>query len=198
MRLKAPLLSLIFAVTATGCATGGGAPHITIPPSSSIAPVVVAVAAPAEITISKISAHSTLIPLGINTDPKVDPVGAMQVPSVHTPLQAGYYARGGVIPGQPGPPLVVAAHVNGDGQQGLFARLAELKVGDTASVKLKDGTVLIFRVVSTGSAPKTAFPGEKVFGSKDHASAVFITCGGAFNKAKRSYDDNILIFLDKV
>jgi hypothetical protein len=168
---------------------------ITTAPPSTLTPR--PVVDPAEVTIPKISAHSTLIPLGLNTDPKVGPIGAMQVPSVHTPKQAGYYARGGVKPGQPGPALVIAAHVNGDGINGLFYRLKELRPGDTAQVKLKDGTTLTFRVTATDSAPKTAFPGEKVFrGASDHATAVFITCGGEFDPVKRSYKDNILVFAD--
>jgi hypothetical protein len=199
MHLKRPLLGLILAgLTAAGCAAGGGTPaHITVAPTT-VAPAAMSVAAPADITISKISAHSTLIPLGINTDPKVDPVGAMQVPSVHTPLQAGFYARGGVKPGQPGPPLVIAAHINGDGMQGLFARLTELAPGDTATVKLTDGKVLTFRVTSTESDPKTAFPGQKVFGSKDHPTLVLLTCGGAFDKKNRNYLNNIVVFADLV
>lgn len=200
MRHTRPLLGLVITgLTLTGCATNGeGAPHPTAAPTSTTAALPASAAAPAAVTIAKISAHSTLIPLGINTDPTVDPVGAMQVPSVHTPQQAGYYARGGVIPGQPGPPLVIVGHVNGDGQQGVYARLNELVPGDTATVTLADRTVLTFRVTSIESDPKTDFPGEKVFGFRDHATMVAITCGGAFDKKAHSYLNNIVVFMDLV
>lgn len=202
MQLARPLLGLIVAgLTATGCATGGGVPHIIIPPTTetlgNAAPTPPA-ASPADITIPKIGAHSTLIPLGLNTDPKLGPVGSIQIPSVHTPLQAGFYARGGVRPGQPGAPLVVVAHINGDGRQGLFAHLGQLKPGDIATVKLTDGTVLRFRVTATESDPKTEFPGVKVFGAKDHATLVMITCGGEFDANARSYKNNIIVTADLV
>jgi hypothetical protein len=196
--LRTRLAGLLLAViTLAGC-SGGSTQHVpvipvTAPPSATQVPR--PVADPTEVTIPKIGVHSTLIPLGLNTDPKVGPIGAMQVPAVHTPTQAGWYARGGVQPGQPGPPLVIAGHVNGAGMNGVFYRLRELRPGDTAQVKLKDGTVLTFRVTAVGSAPKTAFPGEKVFrGASDHATAVFITCGGDFDPVKHSYRDNILVF----
>jgi hypothetical protein len=200
MQLKRPLLGIVVALTLAGCSSGQGEriPVIPATPTSSVAAAAVSTAAPADITIPKLSAHSTLIPLGLNTDPKLGPVGSVQVPDVHKPLQAGFYARGGVKPGQPGPPLVVVAHINGGGQQGLFARLGDLKSGDTATVKLADGKVLTFRVTSTESDPKDAFPGQKVFGSKDHATLVLATCGGDFDPAKHSYKNNIIVFMDLV
>lgn len=198
MQLKRPLLGIVVALTLAGCSSGQGERIPVIPPTSSVAAASVSTAVPADITIPKLSAHSTLVPLGLNTDPKLGPIGSVQVPDVHKPLQAGWYARGGVKPGQSGPPLVVVAHINGSGQQGLFARLGDLKPGDTATVKLADGKVLTFRVTSTESDSKNAFPGQKVFGSKDHATLVLATCGGDFDPAKHSYKNNILVFLDKV
>lgn len=186
----------------TGCSlTGGGQPHdpiVTTP--NAAAPVVapVRVADPAEITIPRINAHSTLIPLGLNTDPAVGPVGSPATPSVHTPKQAGYYARGGVRPGQPGPPLVVIAHVNGDNQQGLFYRLKDLQPGDTVQIVLADKTRLTFRITSVKSDPKTAFPGQEVFGPTDHATLRAVTCGGEFDPKARSYKDNITAYADLV
>jgi hypothetical protein len=199
--LRTRLVGLLLAVIALGGCSGGPTQHVpvipdTTPPSATQVPR--PVADPTEVTIPKIGVHSTLIPLGLNIDPKVGPIGAMQVPDVHTPKQAGYYARGGVKAGQPGPPLVIAGHVNGDGMNGVFYRLRELRPGDTAQVKLKDGTVLTFRGTKIESAPKSAFPGEKVFDAKDHAIAVFITCGGEFDPVKHSYNDNILVFMELV
>jgi hypothetical protein len=148
------------------------------------------------IDIPQINAHSTLIPLGLNTDPALGPIGSPAVPSVHTPKQAGYYARGGVRPGQPGAPLVVIAHVNGDGINGLFYRLKDLRPGDAAQVKLADSTVLTFRITDVESDPKTAFPGVEVFGPVNHATLRLVTCGGQFDPRKRSYLSNIIAYAD--
>jgi hypothetical protein len=184
--LRTRLAGLLLAACAiTGCSTAA-------PANSRL------VAVPTEITIPKINAHSSLIPLGINTDPAVGPVGAMQVPDVHTPKLAGYYAQGGVKPGQPGPPLVVAAHVNGDGVNGLFYHLKNLRPGDIAQIKLADGTLLTFRVTSVQSNPKTAFPGQEVFGATDHPTLRMITCGGKYDPQHHSYLDNITAYADLI
>ncbi len=188
--LRIRLAGLLLAVVAlTACSTGGGARHIVIPPAS-MAPATAA--DPADIDIPTIGAHSTLIPLGLNPD------GSMQIPSLDTPLQAGFYARSGVKAGQPGPPLVVAAHVDAHKQLGLFARLKDLKPGDTARVTLKDGTVLTFRASSVESDPKNAFPAQKVFAPSDRPRLVLVTCGGSFDSTAHSYRSNILVYLDEV
>ena len=42
--------------------------------------------------------------------------------------------------------------------------------------------------------PKDAFPTERVYGDIDHAGLRLITCGGAFDRAARSYRDNVVVY----
>jgi len=193
-RLLGPLLAAALALTGCAPAGEGNQPHGPIVVTPAAPPSVTtpaAVADPAEITIPKLNAHSTLIPLGLNTD------GSVQVPNVYTPLQAGYYARSSPRPGQPGTPLVVIAHVNGGGKQGLFARLKDLRPGDTAQIQLKDGAMLTFKITSMETDPKAAFPAQKVFGpTDDRARLALVTCGGQFDPVNRSYLSNIIAYAD--
>src|ERR1041385_4806301 len=80
--------------------------------STSSAPSGLPRSVPVRLDIPSISAHSTLIPLGLNPDHTV------QVPPVSTPMQAGWY-KFGPTPGEIGP-AVILGHIDGDKQPGIF------------------------------------------------------------------------------
>ncbi|WP_243795081.1 class F sortase [Saccharopolyspora gloriosae] len=136
--------------------------------------------------VPDIDAHSTLLPLGLNDDRTV------AVPSVHEPMQAGWY-RYGPTPGETGP-AVILGHVNGDGQDGIFARLHQLGSGDEIRVGREDGTVARFTVTRMDQVPKDRFPTDEVYGDTTEPELRLITCGGAFDDAAGSYRDNIIAY----
>lgn len=105
----------------------------------------VGIADPTSVSIPKIGAGSTLIPLGTNPD------GSMQVPSVRTPGQAGWYAHG-VKPGEVGPAVVVG-HCDGDGQFSVFHLLRDIAIGDDVHIGGSDGSTLTFRVAEIEQMP---------------------------------------------
>ena len=43
-----------------------------------------------------------------------------------------------------------------------------------------------------------AFPTERVYGDIDHAGLRLITCGGEFDRAVRSYRDNVVVYASLV
>jgi hypothetical protein len=139
---------------------------------------------PTEIRIDKINATSSLIPLGLNPDRTI------AVPPVSEPLQASWY-RLGATPGATGPAIILG-HINGGGQDGIFARLHELKPGDQVQVKREDGKTAIFTVTKMEQVAKNAFPTQAVYGDTPDAQLRLITCGGSFNRSARSYVDNII------
>jgi hypothetical protein len=49
-------------------------------------------------------------------------------------------------------------------------------------------------VLGVEQYPKDAFPTERVYGDIDHAGLRLITCGGAFDRAARSYRDNVVVY----
>lgn len=143
-------------------------------------------AEPVAITMDRVDACSSLVPVG------VDGARRIEVPSVHTPEQAGWY-RLGPSPGEPGPAVVVG-HVDGDGRRGVFAELAEAAAGDLITVGRRDGTRAVFTVTGVVQVAKDAFPTRAVYGDTRDAGLRLITCGGALDQAARSYDDNVIVF----
>ncbi|HWD06552.1 MAG TPA: class F sortase [Amycolatopsis sp.] len=178
---------LVLAATVGGCAApvvpgARPAPHaITMPSPSPTLPK----SKPVSLDIPKIGAQSTLVPLGLNADHSV------QVPSVRTPLQAGWYEYS-PTPGERGP-SVVLGHVDGEGQRGIFYRLKELVPGDAVSVARADGSTARFVVTKVDEVPKDVFPTEAVYGDTPDAELRLITCGGAFDRAAHNYVDNVIV-----
>ena len=60
-----------------------------------------------------------------------------------------------------------------------------------------DGSTAVFRVSRVQTFPKEAFPTDAVYGNLDHPGLRLITCG-SFDRAARSYVDNIVAFADLV
>ncbi|MEJ2862561.1 class F sortase [Actinomycetospora flava] len=137
-------------------------------------------------SIAKIAASSTLVPLGLNPDKTVE------VPPVSRPEQAGVYING-PTPGDPGP-AVVLGHVNGAGRPGVFARLAELRPGDEVDVTRLDGRTATFRVYRTDTVNKDDFPTSAVYSDTPGAELRLITCGGDLDRAANSYLSNVLVY----
>ncbi|MFD4198535.1 MULTISPECIES: class F sortase [Amycolatopsis] len=144
------------------------------------------VAAPVAVEIPAIGARSTLIPLGLNED------GTVQTPPVTSPGQAGWYSQG-PAPGERGP-AVILGHVDGNRQPGIFARLRELSPGDRVEVSRVDGSRAGFVVIRVERVPKAEFPTAAVYGDTAGPELRLITCGGVFDRAARSYRDNVIVY----
>lgn len=126
-----------------------------------------------------------LIPLAI-----IPGSGELEAPEDFADV--GWYA-GGPIPGEPGP-AVIAAHVDSRNGPAPFFRLKELQRGDTVRVGRSDGTTVTFAVTGVERYPKAQFPTQRVHGPTPDRALRLITCGGAFDRAKRSYRDNIVVY----
>lgn len=155
------------------------------------------IANPTAITIPKIDARSTLIPLGLGAD------GELAAPPVTEPMQAGWYA--GAKPDedgdefQPGEigPAVIAGHVDGvvngrKGQPGIFARLHELAPGDEVLINRDGQSQLRFIVQRVETHPKAAFPSRQVYGPTETPELRLITCGSSFDRATGHYTGNVI------
>jgi LPXTG-site transpeptidase (sortase) family protein len=161
--------------TATSTSDTSGTVDGFLPPSE-----------PTELRIPKIGAKSSLVPLGLNPDETIE------VPPVEQPMQAGWYKHART-PGESGP-AVLLGHVDGNKQPGIFFRLKELAEGDEVEVSRKDGTTARFRVRRTEQIAKASFPTEAVYGDTNEAELRLITCGGSYDQAARSYQDNIIVY----
>jgi sortase (surface protein transpeptidase) len=138
---------------------------------------------PVRIEIPAIGVSSALVRLGLNPD------GTMQVPDDYG--VAGWFT-GGPAPGDTGP-AVIAGHVDSRSGPAIFHRLGALRNGDAIDVTRADGTTARFVADNIARYPKRAFPTQAVFGPVPDPVLRLITCGGRFDRARRSYVDNVIV-----
>jgi sortase (surface protein transpeptidase) len=139
--------------------------------------------APDRIRIPAIGVDSALEALHL------DAAGGLAPP--HNYGQAGWYADG-TPPGQVGP-AVIAGHIDSTRGPAVFYRLGQLHPGDLIEVA-RAGRWLGFRVVAVDRYPKKAFPTAAVFGPTPDPQLRLITCGGAFDRTRKSYVDNTVVY----
>ena len=113
----------------------------------------------------------------------------MQVPSDYG--VAGWFT-GGPAPGDTGP-AVIAGHVDSTKGPAIFYRLGTLQSGDAINILRADGTTARFLTDTVAHFPKRAFPTQTVFGPDPDPVLRLITCGGRFDRARRSYVDNVIV-----
>ena len=148
------------------------------------APVAGAIAAPVQVTVPAIGLDTDLVDIG------VDGAGALVPPADYG--QAGWFAAG-PPPGAVGP-AVLAGHVDSRSGPAVFFRLEELTPGDQVVVTRSDGSQVPFTVTEVAAYPKTAFPTTEVYGPTTGAELRLITCGGTFDRSRRSYTDNVVVY----
>jgi sortase (surface protein transpeptidase) len=158
-------------------------------PAAAPAPVVAATvsdpaAEPVRLRIPAIGVDTALVPLGVDAD------GALVPPAAFD--RAGWFA-GGPNPGDVGP-AVLAGHVDSRTGPAVFWRLRDLRPGDEVVVDRADGTAVRFAVTGTARSPKADFPTEAVYGPTPRAELRLVTCGGDFDRSRRSYTDNLVVF----
>lgn len=118
-------------------------------------------------------------------DVGLDPNGALEVPPLSQPRTVAFYRQSPVPGDMPAcsfeqgcvGPAVLAAHVNSDGQQGTFARLAQLKRGAQVEVDRGDGRTAVFTVTKVAIFQKSAFPTRDVYGDVQTPTIMLLTCG---------------------
>ncbi|QXG77001.1 class F sortase [Modestobacter sp. L9-4] len=192
------LLRVVLAVVAVTAGTvalvdGGG--QDPGPPPAAVAdappapvlltrPVAAAVVAPVRVSAPAIDLDTDLVDIG------VDAAGALVPPADYA--QAGWFSAG-PAPGDVGP-AVLAGHVDNKSGPAVFFRLEELVPGDQVVVTRSDGRPVPFTVTEVAAYPKTAFPTAQVYGPTAGAELRLITCGGTFDRSRRSYTDNVVVY----
>jgi hypothetical protein len=157
------------------------------PPLPAVVPVAaVRRAAPNRLVIPRIRVDAPLRGVG------VDKTGQIEVPPLSELNLAGWYTFG-PTPGEMGPAVIVG-HVSTRKGPAVFARLSELRRGDTIKVGRSDGSVVAFIVDGVEQAPKSTFPTARVYGNTTNAALRLITCGGVYNKKAHSYTDNLIVY----
>lgn len=157
-------------------------------PEEVVEPVLLSSSEPAAIDIPAIGVHSEMQQVGLTAEHTLE----VPAPGPHY-NQAAWYKHS-ATPGAIGPAIIVG-HVDSaaDGPS-VFFNLGNLRPRDEVLVTRRDGTVAIFRVDAVRQYSKDDFPTELVYGDTDHAALRLITCGGTFDRAQRSYLDNVVVF----
>lgn len=171
------------APTSTPAPAGGWAPTTPSPdragpeqPGPALLPVTVDVPA--------IEVHSDLLRLG------TDATGVLVPPD---PYDVAGWFTGGPAPGEVGP-AIIAGHVDSRAGPGVFFRLEEMKPGQKIIVTRSDGSTVRFTVRQVERYPKLDFPTQRVYGPTPGHELRLITCGGDFDRSRRSYLDNIVVY----
>jgi LPXTG-site transpeptidase (sortase) family protein len=141
---------------------------------------------PMRLTIPTVNVNANIQLLGVTSK------GAMEVPS--NAVDVGWFKLG-PRPGEKGS-AVIAGHFDGEnGEAGVFINLYKLKKGDKLYTEDSKGKTIAFVV----REKRTYDPGyaDDVFSASDSAHLNLITCDGAWDGAKKSYNKRLVVFSDK-
>ncbi|MER7755813.1 class F sortase [Kitasatospora sp. NPDC097643] len=155
------------------------------PPAAPGAPVLKP-SKPTRLRIPQIAVDAPFTELTLN------PAGQLNAPPPDDKNLVGWY-RDGVTPGERGS-SVIAGHVDTTKGPAVFLLLSLLLPGNKVEVSRADGTVAVFSVDSVETFAKNAFPDQKVYGKTPDAQLRLITCGGTYDKKRRDYLDNVVVF----
>ncbi|MFI0900944.1 class F sortase [Streptomyces sp. NPDC020983] len=133
--------------------------------------------------------------IGVNapfTALHLDPSGNLGAPPAGEKNLVGWYADG-PSPGERGP-AIVAGHVDTKTGPAVFLMLRLVRPGDPVEITRADGTVAVFTVDSVEQFSKGDFPDRRVYGDTPDPQLRLITCGGSYDRSKRDYTDNVVVF----
>ncbi len=131
----------------------------------------------------------------VGMDALIQRVGVDQFSQVAVPTNinlAGWFTHSN-SPGEVGL-SVIDGHVNGKGRDGVFAKLAQVKVGDVITVILANGTERTFHAVYVTNVPTTDAANQlfsQLPGVKSQLN--LITCGGVYNPAVKDYTERTIV-----
>ena len=138
---------------------------------------------PERIVIPSLNVDAPVVSVGMNPD------RSMEIPGA---FEAGWYDRG-PLPGDDRGSAVIAGHVDHRESPGVFIDLRRLEVGEQVSVHDADGVQHGYTVTERFQIDKKQLPSRELFRRNGPPVLTLITCGGAFDRKLRSYDDNIVI-----
>lgn len=179
--LQDPLATATASPTpATPPSTTPAAPLVNAAPATL--PPVTPIEAPTSLAIPSIDATLSVVPTGVTAD------RAMEIPD--DPRVAGWYRYG------PGPTndtgaTVLAAHIDSRERIGPLARLQGVSPGDEIIVTTGDQEVR-YVIERVDSYPKTVIDLDSVFDRGGSPRLHLVTCGGEWDPAAGSYEDNII------
>lgn len=80
----------------------------------------------------------------------------------------------------------------------VFWYLKDLEPGDAVQIRLQDGTVYNYAVVSKNQYDAATAPVNDIVGSTPKQTVTLITCSGTFNYTTRQYDKRLVVRAERV
>lgn len=141
--------------------------------------------APVQLEYPEIEAQVPVTARGVTAD------GQMEIPQ--DAAEAGWYEYGNA-PGDHTGTVVIAAHV-GSAQTpvGPLRGLVDAQPGDLITVADAEGLRHEYQVSTVDQLNKESLDLSGYFSRDGAPQLVLITCGGEWNPARNSYDDNVIV-----
>ncbi len=143
----------------------------------------------------------TISVAGIVTDMPVEPKGLdnrSQMALPVSPFVAGWYEFASA-PASDAGSTVIASHVDALGEGlGPFSQLRNVSVGTEVSIRDSAGVTHVYRVTGVERIDKNVVPWNDYFSNAGAPRLVLVTCGGEYDPAVGSYDDNYIVTAEKV
>lgn len=126
----------------------------------------------------------------------LDARGQMALPV--SPFVAGWYEYASA-PASGRGATVIASHVDALGEGlGPFSRLRDVNLGTEVSIVDANGVIHTYRVTEVERIRKEVVPWSDYFSTAGEPRLVLVTCGGEYDPAVGSYDDNYIVTAEKV
>lgn len=183
----------VFHIPVTGTALVAG-PTFSASSLSASAPLTSTDPASTTVQNGILPAHLSIPSIGV--DAAVEQVGKNVKGNMGAPTSyktAAWYSLGS-RPGAPGS-AVLAGHLNNSlSTAGVFANLDKLKRGDVITVTDAAGQVRTFSVIASEVYPADQPPNNLIFTALGPSQLALVTCDGAWNKGKKSFDQRLVVF----
>ena len=142
-----------------------------------------AVPPPVRLRIDVLEVDDAVVTVGLEAD------GSLEIPG---PTEVGWY-RGSRAPGAPAGSSVLTAHVDYDGEPGVFLELGRLELGSEIVTVDASGAERRYEVSERYQVDKDRLDTAELFRRDGPHVLTLITCGGWFDERARHYRDNIVI-----
>ncbi|MGA5171037.1 MULTISPECIES: class F sortase [Streptomyces] len=192
-------LALAVVVLSWNGATNAPTQHVPAPvvsPRATPVPQADTRAAAASPSLPRSAPTQLLIPsIGVDapfTDLAIGPSGRLDAPPPDETNLVGWFAAG-PSPGERGT-AIVAGHLDTTTAPAVFASLRTLSLGSDINIVRKDGTTASFVVDAVDNFPQDRFPDDLVYADTPDAQLRLITCGGSYDRSKKRYTENTVVF----
>lgn len=142
---------------------------------------------PVQLSIPKLKVDAPISYMGLTAG------GEMDVPP--DLITVGWY-KFGTKPGEPGS-AVIAGHLEGTEDKGVFIDLDKLRSGDVINVRNDRDELVSFAVRETRTYKQDERPDE-IFNKTGGSYLNLITCSGTWDNAKQRYSHRYVVFADKI